>query len=229
MKNEAQAPLRSPARRPLLLALLVVPAAAVTLLATGCGALPDKPSRTTLYDFGPNLSAATPAPANAAPLPPIALAEIDATSRLDGTQLLYRLGYADANELRPYGQSRWSLAPSQLLHQRLRDALAQRLTVLGSEEAATLARSEGKVPDTLRVSLDEFSHYFESPGNSVGLVRLRATLVRSGAGGDRVMAQRSFTVQRPAPSADAAGGVKGLAAASDAVVAELVAWLDQAR
>ena len=48
-------------------------------------------------------------------------------------------------------------------------------------------------------------------------------------GGDRVLAQRSFTAQRPAPTADAPGGVKALAAASDAVVAELVAWVGQAR
>ena len=148
-------------------------------------------------------------------------------TRLEGTQLLYRLGYADANELRPYGQSRWSLAPAQLLHQRLRDALAARRTVLGPEESATIARSEGKVPDTLRVSLEEFSHYFESPTQSVGLVRLRATLIRSNRGGDRVLAQQSFMARRPAPSADAPGGVKGLAAASDAAVAELVAWVDQ--
>ncbi|OUM04159.1 ABC-type transport auxiliary lipoprotein family protein [Variovorax sp. JS1663] len=224
MQNNVQAHPRSTLRRHFLLA---VPAAA--LLAAGCGALPDKPSRATLYDFGPNLAAVAPAPAGAAQMPPIALAEIDASARLESTQLLYRLGYADANELRPYGQARWSLAPAQLLHQRLRDALAQRRTVLGAEEAAMLARTEGQVPDTLRVTLDEFSHYFESPAGSVGLVRLRATLIRRGSGGDRVMAQRSFAVQRPAPSADAAGGVKGLAAASDAAVAELVAWVDQLR
>lgn len=224
MKNKLEAPARSAVRRRFLLA---VPAAA--LLAGACGALPDKPNRATLYDFGPNLAAAAPAPAGAPPLPPIALAEIDASARLESTQLLYRLGYADANELRPYGLARWSLPPAQLLHQRLRDALAQRRTVLGPEESAMLARTEGQVPDTLRVTLDEFSHYFESPAGTMGLVRLRATLIRRGAGGDRVMAQRSFAVQRRAPSAEAAGGVKGLAAASDAVVAELVSWVDQMR
>jgi cholesterol transport system auxiliary component len=210
--------------------LAAVAGIAAVLLAAGCGALPDKPARATLYDFGPNLAASTaPAPSNPHALPPIALAEIEAGTRLEGTQLLYRLGYADANQLRPYGQSRWSLAPAQLLHQRLRDALAAGRTVLGPEESATIARSEGKVPDTLRVSLEEFSHYFESPTRSVGLVRLRATLIRSNAGGDRVLAQQSFMVQRPAPSGDAPGGVKGLAAASDAAVAELVAWVDQPR
>jgi cholesterol transport system auxiliary component len=226
MKNNPHRHLPAPTRR---LPILAVLAASAVLLAAGCGALPDKPSRATLYDFGPNLAAAAPASGNPSALPPIALAEIDASMRLEGTQLLYRLGYADANELRPYGQARWSLAPAQLLHQRLRDALALRRTVLGPEESATIARTEGRVPDTLRVSLDEFSHSFESPAASFGLVRLRATLVRGGSGGDRVLAQRSFAVQRPAPSADAAGGVKGLAAASDAAVAELVAWVDQLR
>jgi cholesterol transport system auxiliary component len=204
-------------------------ALATALLVAGCGALPDKPARTTLYDFGPGqVDATLPRAGVAAPLPAIALPEIDASMRLEGTQLLYRLGYADANELKPYAQSRWSLAPAQLLRARLRDALAVRHTVLGPEESATIARSEAR-PDTLRVSLEEFSHYFASPASSVGLIRLRATLVRGAPGGDRIVAQQSFTVQRPAPSADAAGGVKALAAASDAIVAELAAWVDQPR
>jgi cholesterol transport system auxiliary component len=202
---------------------------AAALLLGGCGALPDKPVRTTLYDFGPGLAAAAPAPAEAAALAPIALTEVEASARLEGTQVLYRLGYADVNELRPYSQARWSLAPSQLLRQRLSDALATRRTVLGPDETATIARTQGRAPDMLRVSLDEFSQYFESPSSSVGLVRLHATLIRSGAGGDRVLAQRSFTARRPAPSADAPGGVKAMAAASDAVVTDLIAWVDQTR
>jgi len=200
----------------------------VALLA-GCGSLPDRPARATLYDFGPLLTAPAPAPVDAAPLPTLSLAEIEASARLEGTQILYRLSYADANELRPYGQSRWSVAPNQLVYQRLRDALAQRRTVLNREESATMARTAGRVPRTLRVSLDEFSHYFESPARSAGLVRLRATLIQSAAGGDSVLAQRSFMVQRPAPSTDAPGGVKALVAASDAAIAELVTWVDQVR
>lgn len=204
---------------------LVLVAPVLALLLAGCSALPDKPQRAALYDFGPGLN--TPPASTSTAMPPISLPEIEANTRLDGTQLSYRLGYADANELRPYGQSRWSLAPAQLLRQRLREALSVRRTVLGSEESATIARRDGKVPDTLRVSLDEFSQYFESPASSVGLVRLRATLMQSTAGGARVLGQRSFTAQRPAPSGDAAGGVKALAAASDAAIAEMVAWIDQ--
>jgi cholesterol transport system auxiliary component len=204
----------------------------LVLLSAGCGALPDKPQRATLYDFGPGVPAASATGttvANAAPatLPTLALAEFEANARLDGTQILYRLGYADVNELRPYGQSRWSLPPAQLLRQRLRDTLSERRMVLGPEESATIARGKGEVPDMLRISLEEFSHYFDSASASTGLVRLRATLVRSSTGGDRVLGQRLFTVRRPAPSADAPGGVKALISASDGAVAEVVQWVDQ--
>ena len=193
----------------------------------GCGALPDKPGRTVLYDFGPGPLTGAPVAAPSAVLPPITLADLDTSaSRLEGTQLHYRLGYADANALRPYAGSRWTLPPTQLLRQRLRDALAQRRTVLGTLEAANLSRTEGRTTDLMRISLEEFSHYFESPAGSVGLVRVRATLVRGGPGGERVLGQRLVVVTRPAPSADAAGGVKALTAATDAAVAELVQWAD---
>ena len=205
--------------------------ACAAALIAGCGALPEKPARSTLYDFGPGLAAPSSAPAAgmaASALPLLALAEVESSARLEGTQVLYRLAYADANELRPYAHARWSVAPTQLVYQRLRTALSANRTVLATEESATLARAQGSRPGTLRVSLDEFTHYFESPSSSAGLVRLRATLVQGTAGGDRVIAQRSFTARRPAPSADAAGGVKALAAASDAAVAEIAAWVDAA-
>ena len=135
------------------------------LLAAGCGALPDKPAARHALRLRPRPRRGHCAGARqpAARCRRSRWPRSRPAARLDGTQLLYRLGYADANELRPYGQARWSLAPSQLLRQRLRDALAARRTVLGPEESATIARSDGKVPDTLRVSLEEFSHYFESP------------------------------------------------------------------
>lgn len=220
----SKAPLR---RRPHGVATWLLAGAAAALLGA-CGSLPDKPQRATLYDFGPGpLQAAAASPAPAAQRPALTLPEVEVTGRLDGTQLLYRLGYADAQVLHAYGQARWSQSPGQLLRQRLREALSDQRTVLGPGEAAGIARSEGRVPDVLRVSLDEFSHYFESPGQSTGLLRLRATLLRNGAGGDRVLAQRSFTVQRPAPTADAAGGVKALTAAGDAAISEIVQWVAQ--
>ena len=161
--------------------------------------------------------------------PPLQVPEVESNARLEGTQLLYRLGYADANELRPYGLARWALPPARLLQQRLRDTLAQQRVVLTPQEGSTIARAPGQVPNTLRVTLEEFTHYFESPTQSVGLVRIHATLLQSTPGGDRLIGQRAFTARRAAPTADAPGGVKALAASSDDVVAQVAAWVDTPR
>ena len=201
-------------------------AVAASLLA-GCGALPERPQRATLYDFGAGPLPSAAATVSPAQLPPMLLPHIDAPARLDGAQILYRLGYSDPNELRPYSLARWSVPPTRLLEQRLREALAQRRVVLGAEEGTNIARVQGKVPNSLRLTLEEFSQYFESAGSSSGMVRVRATLMNTTGAGDRVLGQRTFSAQAPAPTADAAGGVKALAAASDAVVAQVVQWADQ--
>ena len=206
------------------------PAVLATACILGaCGALPDKPQRATLYDFGAGPLPRSAAAATASPtrLPPMLLSDIEAHARLDSAQILYRLAYSDGNELRPYAQARWSVPPTQLLEQRLREALAQRRVVLGAEEGTNIARVEGKVPNSLRLTLEEFSQYFESPTKSFGMVRVRATLMNTTSAGDRVLGQRTFSAQEAAPSADAPGGVKALAAASDAVVAQVVQWADQ--
>lgn len=197
-------------------------------LIAGCSALPDKPQRPVQYDFGPGPTAPQAA-TRIAPLPTIALAEIETSSALDGNSILYRLGYADAQQLKPYALARWSAPPPQLVRQRVREVLGQRRTVLSTDEAGTLARVGGALPLTLRLELEEFSHLFTAPGESVGLIRLRATLVESQPGGDRLIAQRSVIAQRPAVSPDAAGGVRALAAATDAAVEDIGQWLQQAR
>jgi cholesterol transport system auxiliary component len=90
-----------------------------------------------------------------------------------------------------------------------------------------LARRGGTPPPILRVELEEFSQVFASPTDSQGVLRLRCTLLQNTAGGERLVAQRSFNVQRPAPTADAAGGVRALGAATDAAAQEIAAWLRQ--
>lgn len=188
----------------------------IFMALSGCAALPDKPVRPAVYDFGPGQPAAF-ASASAATLPALALADVDAPAALDGTAMLYRLAYADVQQLRPYAQARWSMAPAQLVRQRLRDQLGQTRVVLGV--------GDGAVAATLRLELEEFTHVFEAPDRSAGLVRLRATLVQNAGGRERAVAQRRFTVQRPAPSADAAGGVRALTAATAAAIDEVAQWL----
>ncbi len=200
----------------------------LALLASlaGC-ATPDKPVRGALYDFGPG--PATPQPVTLQTLPPLVLAEINTSAAFDGSAVLYRLGYADANQLRPYAQARWSAPPGQLIRQRLREQLARERTVLDLGESAALARNGGGMPRVLRMELEEFSHFFDSPSQSWGLLRLRATLMENTPAGEKLLAQRSLVIRRPAPTADAPGGVRALAAATDAAADEIGQWLLQAR
>jgi cholesterol transport system auxiliary component len=204
---------RLPARRSLPARL-----GAVLLLSTLMACSTPAP-RLFVYDFGPGMT--TPQRANRmAPLPPLLLAEVEAPTALDSTAVLYRLVYADAQQLRPYAQARWSMAPAQLLRQRLREVLGQRRSVFTLQDAV--------VPGTLilRVELEEFSQLFDSAHSSAGLVRLRATLGRSGSPA-KPLAQTALVLQVPSSSPDAAGGVKALAQASDALVLQLDAWLQQ--
>lgn len=198
--------------------------AAAAFLA-GCGALPEKPVRATLYDFGPGAMTT----ASTGQLPPVVLADIDAAGALDGTAMLYRLGYADAQQLRPYAQARWSAPPPQLVRQRLRQVLNRDRAVLDPGDSAGLARTAGAAPRVLRIDLEEFSHLFESTTESSGLLRLRATLMENTVAGEKLLAQRSFVVRKPAPSADAPGGARALAAATEAVAEEIGQWLAQQR
>ena len=200
----------------------------IALALSGCSALPDKPVRPTLYDFGPGSVALEPA-TRQAPLPALALDDITTSGgALDNTALLYRLAYAEVQELRPYAQARWSTPPAQLVRQRLREQLSLRRPVFNARDSVAINRAEGAVlPLRLRLELEEFSHLFTAPDTSVGVIRLRATLVAVTASGEKFIGQRSVVVQRPAPTADAAGGVRALTAATDAAIEEIDQWLQQ--
>ena len=200
------------------------------IFLAGCSALPAPPTRPVLYDFGPGTLA--PAPADRrAPLPPLALAEVDAPGLPEGsTAVLYRLQYTDAQQLRPYSQARWSQPPAQLLQQRLREHLGQRRAILPADTAAAQARDPAqgnRLPPVLRVELEEFSHLFTSATDSAGVVRLRATVVHLTPEGESLRGQHVFIVRTPARSADAAGGVAALAEASTQVAQEVAAWVEQ--
>lgn len=194
---------------------------------TGC-ALLDKPTRATMYDFGPGVAASGSAtrqlPLSA--LPPLAIDDITTSGgALENMAVLYRLGYLDARQLRPYSQARWSMPAAQLVQQRLRELLSRRHAVLRAGEGVALNRSQNVTLPLLRLELEEFSHLFTAPDASVGLIRLRATLVEVTSAGEKLLGQRNLVVQRPATSSDAPGGVRALAAATDAAIEELDQWL----
>ncbi len=204
------------------------------LAVSGCG-LTRPTTSPVVYDFGPGRSASVPAGAqmSANLLAPLILDQVQASSALDSNALLYRLAYVDAQQLRPYAHARWSMSPPQLVRQRLREQLGQERALL--EPGAIFSPSKRNAPDaatgatppTLRLELEEFSQLFEAPDRSVGLLRLRATLTQASPSGDALLAQRSIVLQRPAPSADAAGGAQALRLATDAAAQELAQWLVQ--
>lgn len=200
-------------------------------LLSGCSALPDKPVRAALYDFGPGNLTAAPAARQPAPptLPALAIDDINTSGgALDNQAVLYRLTYLDAQEVRPYTFARWSMPPAQLVRQRLREQLGQQRNIFDARGGLALNRSQSAVlPLLLRLDLDEFSHVFTAPDASVGLIRMRATLIEQATSGEKLVAQRTIVVQRPAPTADAQGGVRALAAATDAAIEEIDVWLQQ--
>jgi cholesterol transport system auxiliary component len=73
----------------------------------------------------------------------------------------------------------------------------------------------------LRVEVDDFVHGFSGVAQSEGQLTLRASLFND----HRLLDQRSFTRSTSAPSADAAGGARALAASTDAIAADILAWL----
>jgi cholesterol transport system auxiliary component len=217
----------APSQRPLLLRTLTLAAALCALVGLSACALPEKPVRPGIYDFGAGTESATQMqPALRAT---VALADVEATVALDTTAVLYRLGYADVQQPRPYANARWSMVPALLLQQRLRERLGAQGVVLKPAQAAMLRGNEESSPWVLRIELEEFSQLFNSPQDSVGLLRLRATVTQATAQGDKLLGQRSFSVQRAAASPDAGGGVRALTAASDAAVDDLLQWLTTLR
>jgi len=147
----------------------------------------------------------------------IAVPSIASPGWLRTTALVYSLGYQVPAYPRASALSQWTAPPGELLTARLREWIA------AANAGITLPQlpydSKGY---RLEVSLETFAQEFSAADRSYCVVALRATLVGDG---DQVIAQKSFRTQRPAPSANAAGGVAGLVDASDVDLRNILAWL----
>jgi len=199
------------------------------LLVAGCSVLPKPPVRPDVYDFGPGAVAATP-PAYTAgaaqALPPLALADIETVGLPEASSaLLYRLAYANAQQLQPYTQARWSQPPATLMQQALRERLGRQRAVLSGDDGLATLLGQGRMPTVLRAQLEEFSQVFDAPQQSHALVHLRVSVADGSMRGETLVAQRLFVVQRPAATPDAAGGARALAEAAAQAADELSLWL----
>jgi cholesterol transport system auxiliary component len=189
---------------------------ALTLvLLAGCSIGPAPRDAVATYDFGPEQ--ARPA-GNPARIPGTLLVpNATAPAWLDSTALVYRLAYQDASRHQTYAATRWAAPPPQLFTQRL----VARLTA-DSEGGVVTAGDGVRADHALRVEVLDFTQVFDAADRSRASIRVRATLVdlqkRS------VVAQRTFSAEPPAATANAEGGARALASGADAVVGEIIAW-----
>lgn len=181
-----------------------------TNLLVGCATKNATPQ--TLYDLGPlraQTGATVVVPA------PVSVAEVAAPVWLDSDMIFFRLAYANDQQPRPYATSRWTMPPAQLFGERLKARIAQ-------AGGTALSATDGAINvPLLRIEMDDFTQNFDSAAQSVVRVSLRASVydVRT------LIGYKSFVRQAPAPTADASGGAQALAAASDAAIGDLMAWL----
>ncbi len=162
-----------------------------------------------------DLGAATPA-LQPASLPPISVAAPSAPSWLDNSEMLYRLNYADERQLHAYANSHWAAPPMQLFGERLKMRLAEAGgRVLSSSDGAQ------NVALTLRTDALDFTQQFDRADHGSGHVALRVSLFE----GRKLVAQTTIAEQEDAQSADAAGGARALARASDLAIADIIRWV----
>ncbi len=201
---------------------VAVAAGAVALLAA-CSAVPQKPLTVTRYDLG---TLPPPEAASKAQPTPLVLAVVKGSGIADsGAGMTYRLAYANAYELRAYAQARWSQPATQLIQLRMRDALSQQRPVMLDDDGAVQSLQSQSLPAMLRLDVEEFNQVFDSATASNGVLRLRATLTEMTPRGERWLAQKVFSSQQAAATADASGGAAAMAAASNDVARQLDVWL----
>lgn len=196
----------------------ILAAAAGALLLAGCMHA-TKTAQVEHFDLGaaPPATAVEQSPAGAGKV--LQVRRIEVPAWLAAEAMWYRLEYRDADNPASYTLSDWIAPPATLLEPILQRALA----ASGRWRAVLGPANPANADDRLHIRLDDFSQHFRQPGQSSGVIDATVTLLDATDG--HVVAQRHFRIEASAPSADAAGGAKALAAASHDFAAQLVAWL----
>ena len=193
--------------------IMIAAALAAAVQLAGCASSKGTPNAT--YDFGPARPSATATATPSGSLTALVVTDVTGSTSYDSERIFYRLNYADPLQARSYANSRWAATPLQMVTQRFKTRLAQTgMKVLSTTDATTGVA-------ILRVDVDDFIHTFTGVAQSEGEVAVRASLFQ----GHTLVDQKSFRRSTPAATADAAGGATALAASTDKVAADIVAWL----
>ena len=188
-------------------------ALALVLAGAGCGITPSSGPLITSYDFGPPPEGRQVAGLRQALL----VHDVNAPAWLDSPLIYYRLAYQDATRPQAYADSRWVTSPAELFTNRLR------VQLVASGGGILQPGDDARAKHALRVDLEEFIQVFDAPGKSRAVVRFRASVM----GNRSLIAQRGFSLERPASTPDAEGGVRALIGATNEAVDQLIGWTAQ--
>jgi len=148
------------------------------------------------------------------------LGPFEAPAWLSDARIYYRLLYHSESAIAAYADARWVDPPAEMLRSLVMDAFRDRgdfAAVIGPEDPV-------RADLALRLELLDLEQRFATPERSVGVLRVRATLLDPR---DRsAVAQRDFAYRVPAPSADASGGVAAERKAARAFAGDLVRWVE---
>ena len=185
----------------------------VLCVFSGCSLMASKAPPKTEFDFGPEPNAPSDSPTLSEAQ--LVIFDVSAPAWMDGTAMYYRLAYQNAAVPLPYAESEWVMSPAALLTQRLRSSAA-----VHGDGGARLVSEHTPAVYRLHSELLEFEQIFDAPEGSHGVLRLRATLE-----GEGVWAQRTFVIERLAPTPNAAGGVTALTECSNELARLLEGWV----
>ena len=185
---------------------------------SGCALWPEKRDPSTVFDLGPQRSYGSEAVNPHAIEAILLIPPVSASPWLDNPGIQYRLAYRDGSRPDAYAQHRWVMTPAQLFTERLRARFA------GASRGVVTAQDGAKADYALRIELEDFSQSFDAAQSSKVTVRVRASLIDVNT--RALHAQRSFSTDRPA-APNAPGAAQSLAAASDAVIENLLIWTAQ--
>ncbi|MFA6179520.1 MAG: ABC-type transport auxiliary lipoprotein family protein [Candidatus Methylopumilus sp.] len=154
-----------------------------------------------VYDFGLPAQAGQPLAVK------VAVDEVTAADAVNHQQIRYRLNYDNPSRVYSYTESRWAATPAELLTGRL----------------ASLIQQDAKPSAcALKLKVEVFDHVFSSPAASAAVVQLSAVLWDKKA--RKVVATQAIAASEVAPTANARGGAKALAQASENALLKAVAW-----
>jgi cholesterol transport system auxiliary component len=190
------------------------PAILAAVMVASCALTAPSQEPPASYDLGP-----LPSHEPASPALPVTvlLPDIVAPSWLDSQGIAYRLAYDEPARVRSYAHSRWKAPPAALLSQRMRARFAA-----ATERGVVTGADGARASYMIRVDLEDFCQTFSAPNASQVTVRARASVVNIRQ--RKLIAQRVFSVDRTAPSADARGAVTAFAEAGNVLVEELLQW-----